>query len=290
MEPIGLYVHIPFCASKCGYCDFYSETNPEGQAAYLAALLDEIRSWRGKGVQADTLFVGGGTPSVMEPYALLKILDTCREVFSLSGECTLEANPDSVSPEFLRAVRQGGFNRISFGAQSAIDGELRALGRRHDAERIGTAVRWAKEAGFLNLSLDVMLWIPGFRQDGFRGAADTFFRGIHNNRSFFSTIFNYAAPIVGIMILVNVVASGTNVTYALQITNDGDLVGYVEDESVFTNAQEELRQRIVRTDGSADTFKIKPSISLLLKRWKTSSFPTSRRRLLTPSLRVTARL
>lgn len=161
MGPIGLYVHVPFCASKCGYCDFYSETTREGKDAYLQVLEEEIRSYAGQGITADSLFVGGGTPSMLAAGELGDILDACREVFGLAGECTLEANPDSVSPEFLREVRQRGFNRISFGAQSAVDSELRALGRRHDAARIGTAVEWARQAGFDNLSLDVMLGIPG---------------------------------------------------------------------------------------------------------------------------------
>ena len=161
MGPIGLYVHVPFCASKCGYCDFYSETTREGKDAYLQVLEEEIRSYAGQGITADSLFVGGGTPSMLAAGELGDILDACREVFGLTGECTLEANPDSVSPEFLREVRQRGFNRISFGAQSAVDSELRALGRRHNAARIGTTVEWARQAGFDNLSLDVMLGIPG---------------------------------------------------------------------------------------------------------------------------------
>ncbi len=174
MKPIGLYVHIPFCASKCGYCDFYSETSPMGREQYLKILLEEIRSYAGKGMGADSLFAGGGTPSVLEAGQLVRILKACREVFGLSGECTLEANPDSVSLEFLKEVREGGFNRISFGAQSAVDAELRALGRRHDAGRISAAVRWAREAGFENLSLDVMLGIPGQDADSLRRTLEAF--------------------------------------------------------------------------------------------------------------------
>ena len=104
MGPIGLYVHVPFCASKCGYCDFYSETTREGKDAYLQVLGEEIRSYAGRGITADSLFVGGGTPSMLTAGELGDILDACREVFGLTGECTLEANPDSVSPEFLREV------------------------------------------------------------------------------------------------------------------------------------------------------------------------------------------
>ncbi len=103
----------------------------------------------------------------------------------------------------------------------------------------------------------------GVRADGIRGGVTVFFQGLRNNSGFFTTILNYAAPVVGILVLVNVVSSGLNVTYALQVTSDGDLVGYVEDESVLTNAQEELRQRIISTDGTGATFEINPSVSLV---------------------------
>ncbi len=174
MKPVGIYVHIPFCASKCGYCDFYSETRAEGQEEYLHVLSQEIRSYAGTGTRADSLFVGGGTPSVLRADQLNRILDSCRDVFGLSGECTLEANPDSVSPAFLEEVRRGGYNRISFGAQSADDQELRLLGRRHNASRITEAVREARCAGFENLSLDIMLGIPEQDAKSLARTLDTF--------------------------------------------------------------------------------------------------------------------
>ena len=146
-EPLGLYVHIPFCASKCGYCDFYSITGRAGRHAYADILVQEISSYQGQGYTADTLFFGGGTPSLMEAEELVRLLSACREAFSLDmeGEITLEANPDSVSLEYLKTLRKAGFNRVSFGAQSILDGELKALGRRHDASRIRQAMEWAKE-------------------------------------------------------------------------------------------------------------------------------------------------
>lgn len=161
-EPLGLYVHIPFCASKCGYCDFYSITDREGRHTYADVLIGEILSYQGRGYTADTLFIGGGTPSLMEAEELVRILSACRDAFSLNldGEITLEANPDSVSPEYLRTLHQAGFNRISFGAQSIVDEELKALGRRHDASRIRQTMEWAKEAGFSRRSLDIMVGIP----------------------------------------------------------------------------------------------------------------------------------
>lgn len=159
-EPVGIYLHVPFCRSKCGYCDFYSLASGEKMEEYGKILLEEISAWEGQGVRADALYVGGGTPSLLPPRLLAQLLERCRAVFSLAGECTLEANPDSVSLEGLTLLRKAGFNRISFGAQSAVDKELRALGRRHDAAGIFQAVSWAKEAGFSRISLDMMLGIP----------------------------------------------------------------------------------------------------------------------------------
>ena len=156
----GLYIHIPFCASKCGYCDFYSVTDRSGRRAYADTVLREIRSYAGRGLRADSLYFGGGTPSMMEAELLGEMIAACREVFALEGEITAEANPDSVSPGWLSALRKAGANRISFGAQSANEKELAALGRRHSAARIGEAVREAQEAGFARISLDVMLGIP----------------------------------------------------------------------------------------------------------------------------------
>lgn len=175
-EPLGLYVHIPFCASKCGYCDFYSITDREGRHAYADVLIGEILSYQGRGYTADTLFIGGGTPSLMEAEELIRLLSACRETFSLdmAGEITLEANPDSVSLEYLHTLRQAGFNRISFGAQSIIDRELKALGRRHDASRIRQAMKWAKEAGFSRRSLDIMVGIPYQTSESLSETLETF--------------------------------------------------------------------------------------------------------------------
>lgn len=160
MHPIGLYIHVPFCRSKCGYCDFYSLTRENLRETYVKRVIEEIYTYENKGIPADTLFLGGGTPSLLTASEIERLVGACREVFCLKGEITMEANPDSVSPEYLSGVRKAGINRISFGAQSGIDRELQALGRRHNAEQIKQAVTWARKAGFENLSLDVMLGIP----------------------------------------------------------------------------------------------------------------------------------
>lgn len=168
MHPIGLYIHVPFCRSKCGYCDFYSLTREDLRESYIKRVVEEIHSYQGKGIQADTLFIGGGTPSLLETSEVGNLLSACREVFDLKGEITIEANPDSVSLNYLKTIRQAGVNRISFGAQSGIDRELQALGRRHNSKQIAEAVQWAREAGFDNLSLDVMLGIPHQTSDTLR--------------------------------------------------------------------------------------------------------------------------
>lgn len=160
MNKTGLYIHVPFCAAKCGYCDFYSRVRRDQLPEYLAALKREIQGWRGWGVQADSLFFGGGTPSLLSPEQIGELIDLCRAVFSLWGEITLEANPDTVTPESLLGLRRAGVNRISFGVQSAVDSELKLLGRKHDFKTAVQAVGAARKAGFDNVSLDVMLGIP----------------------------------------------------------------------------------------------------------------------------------
>lgn len=158
---IGLYIHVPFCASKCAYCDFYSRVRRDQLPDYLTALYSEIESWRGKGVMADTLFLGGGTPSLLSPEQISELTALCREVFSLEGEITMEANPDTVTSETLNGYRKAGVNRLSFGVQSAIDSELKLLGRKHTFAQAEQAVRDARAVGFDNLTLDLMLGIPG---------------------------------------------------------------------------------------------------------------------------------
>lgn len=161
-SPIGIYIHVPFCASKCGYCDFYSRVRQDQKAGYLKAIQQEIRSYAGRGIQADSVFFGGGTPSILTPNEIGEILGAIRESFALQpdSELTMEANPDTVDLEYLKAVYALGINRLSYGVQSAVERELSALGRKHTFPRAVQAVEEAREAGFLNLSLDLMLGIP----------------------------------------------------------------------------------------------------------------------------------
>jgi oxygen-independent coproporphyrinogen-3 oxidase len=164
MRSLGLYVHVPFCRTRCRYCDFYRVgENRERQALFLEALRREIaEDTRCAGWPADTVFLGGGTPSLLAPAevaALLADLDR-RFPFAADAEITLEANPSDLDPQRLTAYRAA-VNRLSLGVQSFADRELRLLGRRHDAERASGCVGWARAAGFDNLSLDLMLAVAG---------------------------------------------------------------------------------------------------------------------------------
>jgi oxygen-independent coproporphyrinogen-3 oxidase len=166
---LGLYLHIPFCSAICNYCNFNRGLfEADRKRAYVRALLTEIRAAGGDhpaadGVAADTVYFGGGTPSLLEPDEVAQLVDACRASFSVAqhAEVTLEANPDSVSAERLSSYRRAGVNRLSFGVQSFSDEELRRLSRLHSAERAGEAVSEARTAGFDNVSLDLMMWLPG---------------------------------------------------------------------------------------------------------------------------------
>lgn len=162
-KPLGLYIHIPFCAKKCAYCDFYSAF-PEGTvtARYLSALKEEIIKWGGLADRPiDTIYIGGGTPSLLGE----KIGDILKSVYDnfnvlKDAEITVEANPCSITPEFLKSARESGVNRLSIGVQSGNDNELKVLGRTHTASVAEKAVKLAREEGFDNISLDLMLCLP----------------------------------------------------------------------------------------------------------------------------------
>ena len=159
---LGLYVHVPFCAAICNYCNFNRGLFDAGlKDRYVTAVVDEI-GLRGTGAPADTLFFGGGTPSLLAPSEIAAIITACRRAFDLSpeAEITLEANPEGVTRETLSGFREAGVNRLSFGVQSFRDQELVRLSRLHSAARAIAAVEEARAAGFDNLSLDLMMWLP----------------------------------------------------------------------------------------------------------------------------------
>jgi oxygen-independent coproporphyrinogen-3 oxidase len=159
----GLYVHIPFCLKKCRYCDFYSTTNLSQTSRFLAALRKEMQLSRQIPLVFDTLYVGGGTPSMLAPIAIKKLIEWARLYFRFTAdsEITLEVNPGTVTRERLEAYRDFGVNRLSIGVQSFDDANLQFLGRAHRAEDARLCVEWARGAGFDNLGLDLMFGIPG---------------------------------------------------------------------------------------------------------------------------------
>ena len=174
MRTLGLYLHVPFCKSKCRYCDFCSFPHPKDDRieAYLDALCREIESYgkeehpyfeavRNRTV--DTVYFGGGTPTLLSADLLSCVMSTLRRVFSIAddAEITVECNPATADLAYFQALRAMGFNRLSIGAQSMQDGELRLLGRLHTADDVRKTVADAREAGFRNVSLDLMLGIPG---------------------------------------------------------------------------------------------------------------------------------
>jgi oxygen-independent coproporphyrinogen-3 oxidase len=159
---LGLYLHIPFCSAICNYCNFNRGLfDAELKQQYVAALREEIHQ-RADGASADTVFFGGGTPSLLEPTEIADLIEACRAGFALSpdAEITLEANPETVSDERLAGFRRAGVNRLSFGVQSFRDEELLRLSRLHSAARARDAFRQARRAGFDNISLDLMMWLP----------------------------------------------------------------------------------------------------------------------------------
>ena len=161
----GIYIHIPFCKSRCAYCDFFSTTQLSRREAYVDALCKEAKrrlaTLDSKGSTPNpitTIYFGGGTPSLLSPDQIAHILQTIDAPQAI--EVTLEANPGDLTPNYLRAVREAGVNRLSIGIQSFDDEVLRLIGRRHTAAEAKAAVKAAKAAGFDNISIDLIYGIP----------------------------------------------------------------------------------------------------------------------------------
>ena len=166
MKPLAIYIHVPFCARKCAYCDFASFAGREAQwDAYFSALGDEMDAWAAplRAYEARSVFFGGGTPSLVPGAYIADALDRLRSLLPLSGDCeiTLEANPGTLTAEKLELYRRAGVNRLSIGVQSFDAALLRNLGRIHTPEEAAQAVLLCREAGFENISLDLMYVLPG---------------------------------------------------------------------------------------------------------------------------------
>lgn len=171
--PLSVYVHVPFCATRCGYCDFNTYTSAElgaapgaSRAAYLDAVVREVElaaSVLGEVPPVSTVFFGGGTPTLLAASELVGLLDAVRARLPLApdAEVSTESNPESVDEAYLAEIRAGGFNRISFGMQSAVPAVLARLDRRHTPGRVPAVVGWARAAGFDSVSVDLIYGTPG---------------------------------------------------------------------------------------------------------------------------------
>jgi putative oxygen-independent coproporphyrinogen III oxidase len=183
--PFGVYVHVPFCSVRCGYCDFNTYTADElGDGAtresYAGTAITEVElaartlATSGGLPVVETVFFGGGTPTQLPSADLVRMLGSLRSTFGLDpeAEVTTEANPDSVTPASLAELREGGFTRISFGVQSAVPHVLATLDRTHDPARVPEAVGWAREAGFQQVSVDLIYGTPGESIDDWATSLD----------------------------------------------------------------------------------------------------------------------
>ena len=181
-DKTGIYVHSPFCVQKCRYCDFLSfSSEREGVSRYVDSLIREIRSFHlpkepagcmdgSHKIEADTVFIGGGTPSILPVEHMERIFEALSERFRLSenAEITVECNPGTAGKEVFQAYRSFGINRVSFGFQSVIDDELKKLGRIHTAAEAEEAFWLARQSGFDNINIDLMSAIPGQTLDSYR--------------------------------------------------------------------------------------------------------------------------
>jgi putative oxygen-independent coproporphyrinogen III oxidase len=182
-RPFGVYVHVPFCATRCGYCDFNTytaaelESSPASPASWLAGLRQELAlavSVLGKPAPANTVFVGGGTPSLLGASGLADVLDAVRDTVGLAtdAEVTTESNPESTSSAFFEGTRAAGYTRVSLGMQSAAPHVLAVLDRTHTPGRAAAAAREARRAGFEHVNLDLIYGTPGERQEDLSRSLD----------------------------------------------------------------------------------------------------------------------
>lgn len=161
----GIYIHIPFCKTRCIYCDFYSTTHSELKERYIHALCRELEIRRQylQGEPIETIYFGGGTPSQLSGEDFQQVFDTIEKIYGMKQvqEITLEANPDDLTPQYVQTLAKLPFNRISMGLQTFDEATLRLLNRRHTAAQAITAIERCREAGFRNISIDLIYGLPG---------------------------------------------------------------------------------------------------------------------------------
>ena len=175
----GIYIHVPFCKSKCGYCGFYSLPSLKMKDRFLEALKEEIALRKDylHGENVNTIYFGGGTPSLLTIDEIGDLLHLINKHYPISEspEITLEANPDTLSLEYLQALRHMGINRLSIGIQSFFDNDLQYLGRKHNANHAKYCIEWAKQAGFRNISIDLIYGLPTSNAEQWNRNLDIFF-------------------------------------------------------------------------------------------------------------------
>ncbi len=200
-RPASAYIHVPFCVRKCAYCDFLSFPSCLDRIGeYVDAVCKEIKlapKWfEEEKEHLQTIYFGGGTPSLLSPEQLKKILDTLRDVFGITDTCeiTLEANPGTIDEKKLAGFREAGINRLSIGIQSLDDSVLQTLGRIHDSGAAKKAILDAKSAGFTNISCDMMLGIPGQTMDNVKDTLDFFLENDIPHISLYSLILEEGTP------------------------------------------------------------------------------------------------
>ncbi len=197
MRGIGIYVHIPFCAAKCAYCDFLSfVADADTREHYVNSLLQEIEQWEDRGDFVPTVFFGGGTPSVLPPESIARILNKIREKFAVApdAEISIECNPGTLDAEKLRIYRQAGINRLSMGLQSADNRELRLLGRIHTWEDFLQNFDLAREAGFDNLNVDLISALPGQTTQSWRATLQKVLKLCPEHLSAYSLMIEEGTP------------------------------------------------------------------------------------------------
>jgi len=164
-EVAGIYIHIPFCKKRCNYCDFFSSTDTGLKEELIAAIVTEadLRKMYLENETVETIYIGGGTPSLLSPDDLNRILDSLFSVFIIAGnaEITLEANPDDLSVTYLKQLKQTPVNRLSIGVQSFNDEGLQIMGRRHNSRQAVDSVKLSRDTGFNNISIDLIYGLPG---------------------------------------------------------------------------------------------------------------------------------
>lgn len=201
MEPISLYFHIPFCLRRCGYCDFNTFAGVTALLPqYMHAMCQEmsyVLKQLPEGTQVHTVYFGGGTPSLVSTRQYRELFDILRSSVNLlaDAEISLEANPGSVTDNYLQELREIGFNRISFGMQSALERELRILNRQHSYGDVLNAVKWSKLAGFERINLDLIFGIPGQTVQDWMRSLEAAMRFNIDHLSIYSLIVEEGTPL-----------------------------------------------------------------------------------------------